>query len=75
MKTHLIIFTSIIPLIISLNNDISNDTTSISKINDDNENLFRKEIHDTAMEAAKEFGLNPDSTYIPFRDEFNKGER
>ena len=46
------------------------DSTSTNDITDDN--FFRKEIHDTAMEAAKEFGLNPDSTYIPYREEMKK---
>jgi hypothetical protein len=67
---NLILFTSIIPLIISLNNEMIVDSTSTNNITDDN--FFRKEIHDTAMEAAKEFGLNPDSTYIPYREEMKK---
>lgn len=32
------------------------------------ENLFRNEIRDAAIEAARELGINPDSTYIPFKD-------
>ena len=39
------------------------------------ENLFRNEIRNTAIEAAKEFGIDPDSTYIPFREKKNKIEQ
>lgn len=32
------------------------------------ENLMKREIKNAALEAAKEFGIDPDSTYIPYKD-------
>lgn len=70
MKTRSIIITGILSLVILVTMIGSIPKKKGQNLTDDK--LFEREIHNAAIEAAKEFGLNPDSTYIPFR-EINKG--
>jgi len=72
---NLILFLIIIPSIIILektDSTFQSKSTNINKSKLIDEDLFNREIHNAAMDAAKEMGINPDSTYIPHRDKFKK---
>lgn len=74
---NFIILPIILPLIIFIGIEKNNNILTVEKDTTDlmDENLFRNEIRNTAIEAAKEFGIDPDSTYIPFREKKNKIEQ
>jgi hypothetical protein len=46
---------------------ISNATVNM-EMNDPN--FFKKELQESVMEFINDTGMNPDSSYIPFKDEF-----
>lgn len=69
MKNSILFFITI-PFLILFT--LEKTDTTCETVSDDiliDEDLFKREVYNAAMDAAKEFNIHPDSTYIPFKDE------
>ena len=71
MKNLILAISVIIFMSFTISSDSSNNDNNNSKYKQSitDPNFFKHELQESVMEFITDTGMNPDSSYIPFKDE------